>query len=255
MGPRFCGVWRIGSICTKAESPENQAPLGAAEESSRQIEKAVQFILQRDGQQKLSIISHSWGSMPTGLFAGRYPQFVERIVFFAPIAHRPGENLPVRMPAWRLVSLEEQRKRFVADVPENEHQVLSRRHFGEWGPLYLDTDMESRTRSPESVKIPNGPTRDIAEAFAGRLAYDPAAILAPMAIIRGEWDSVVTDEDARWMFESLKNVRIKRDVKISRATHLMHLETSRFALYRETRTFLDGCDEPPLHRPSRKRHA
>ena len=205
----------------------------------------MQFILQRDGQQKLSIISHSWGSMPTGLFAGRYPQFVERIVFFAPIAHRPGENLPVRMPAWRLVSLEEQRKRFVADVPENEHQVLSRRHFGEWGPLYLDTDMESRTRSPESVKIPNGPTRDIAEAFAGRLAYDPAAILASMAIIRGEWDSVVTDEDARWMFESLKNVRIKRDVKISRATHLMHLETSRFALYRETRTFLDGCDEPP----------
>jgi hypothetical protein len=33
-------------------------------------------------------------------------------------------------------------------------------------------------------------------------------------------------------------------VKISRGTHLMHLETSRYALYRETQNFLVGNDEP-----------
>ena len=242
-GLDFAGFGGSDRYSEMVASPEHQAPLGAAEESSRQIEKAARFILQRHGQQKLSIISHSWGSMPSGLFAGRYPQLVDRIVFFAPIAQRPGRGDTGNAPAWRVVSLDEQWKRFLADVPVSERPVLCRRHFEEWGPLYLDTDRESRTRSPEGVKIPNGPTKDIAEAFAGRLAYDPAAILAPVAIIRGEWDSVVTDADARWIFDALKNARIKRDVKLSRATHLLHLEESRFALYREARTFLDGRDE------------
>jgi len=32
---------------------------------------------------------------------------------------------------------------------------------------------------------------------------------------------------------------VKRDVKIGRATHLMHLEENRYALYHEAQTFLD----------------
>ncbi len=65
---------------------------------------------------------------------------------------------------------------------------------------------------------------------------------APVAIIRGEWDSLCTDADARWLFDSLKQSPRRRDVKISRATHLMHLEENRYALYREVETFLAGGD-------------
>jgi pimeloyl-ACP methyl ester carboxylesterase len=242
-GLDFAGFGGSDRYPEMAWSPETGGTIGRAEESSRQIEKAVQFILERHGQQRLSIVAHSWGSMPTGLFASRHPQLVERIVFFAPVAQRASVPERAIAPAWRLVSLDEQWRRFIADVPANERAVLSREHFDEWGQLYLDTDAESRMRSPQSVKIPNGPTKDIAEAFADSLAYQPAAIRAPVAIIRGEWDSIVSDADARWLFDALKNVRIKRDVKISRATHLMHLEQSRFALYRETQAFLEGHDE------------
>lgn len=246
-GLDFAGFGGSDRYAGMAASPENQVALGRAEESSRQIERAARFILARYDRVRLSIISHSWGSMPAGLFAGRHPELVERIVFFAPIAQRPAGSKDEReqtgIAAWRLVSLDEQWKRFVVDVPANEPAVLSRHHFTEWGQLYLDTDAESRTRTPESVKIPNGPTQDLAEAFAARLAYEPASIQAPVAIIRGEWDSVVTDAEARWLFDALKNAPIKRDVKISRATHLMHLEESRFALYRETQAFLEGRDE------------
>jgi len=35
---------------------------------------------------------------------------------------------------------------------------------------------------------------------------------------------------------------MRRIVTIGRATHLMHLEESRYALYRETETFLRGED-------------
>ena len=36
----------------------------------RQLEAAVRFILAHQNIEKLSLISHSWGSMPAGLFAG-----------------------------------------------------------------------------------------------------------------------------------------------------------------------------------------
>jgi pimeloyl-ACP methyl ester carboxylesterase len=88
----------------------------------------------------------------------------------------------------------------------------------------------------------------IAASGAGDLAYDPGLIRAPVAIVRGEWDSLATDADARWLFDALKASPVKRDVKIGRATHLMHLEENRYALYREAQTFLNDCDRQPALR-------
>jgi pimeloyl-ACP methyl ester carboxylesterase len=112
----------------------------------------------------------------------------------------------------------------------------------------MDTDPDSRTRSPASVKTPSGPWQDIATSGAGDLAYDPGLIRAPVAIIRGEWDSLATDTDAHWLFDALKASPVKRDVKIGRATHLMHLEENRYALYHEAQTFLDEVDHQPAQR-------
>jgi pimeloyl-ACP methyl ester carboxylesterase len=123
--------------------------------------------------------------------------------------------------------------------------VLLRRHFDPWGERYLDSDKESRTRSPASVKVPSGPWADIARAWAGEFAYDPGRIQAPVAIIRGEWDSLCTDADARWLFDALKASPVRRDVRIASGTHLMHLEEARYAVYREARAFLEGGDQPP----------
>ena len=94
------------------------------------------------------------------------------------------------------------------------------------------------------MKTPSGPWFDIARAWAGDLAYDPSRVQAPVAIIRGEWDSMCTDKDAAWLFDAFTASPIRRDVKISRGTHLMHLETSRYALYREAQNFLAGGDGP-----------
>ena len=124
-------------------------------------------------------------------------------------------------------------------MPKGSAAVLSRRHFDEWGERYLDGDPASRTRTPPAVKVPSGPWADIAAAFAGDLAYDPGRVRAPTAIIRGEWDNLIPDADARRLFDALRSP-IKRDIKIGRATHLMHLEEARGQLYREAETFLAG---------------
>ncbi len=152
----------------------------------------------------------------------------------------------MHLPAWRLISLQDQWDRFTADVPSGEPAVLLKRHFDEWGEAWLDDgDAESRTRSPAAVKTPSGAFQDIFDAWAGELAYDPGLIRAPVAIIRGEWDGMCPDTDARWLFQALRASPIRRDVKIGRATHLMHLEAGRYALYRETETFLSGRDGAP----------
>ena len=134
--------------------------------------------------------------------------------------------------------MENQWARFVEDVPPGEPPVLSRKHFDEWGECYLDSDKGSRTRNPVGVKVPAGPFNDILRAWHGELGYEPALVQAPVALIRGEWDGVVPDEDARWLFDAFKASPIKCDVKISRGTHLMHLEIMRTALYREANAFL-----------------
>jgi pimeloyl-ACP methyl ester carboxylesterase len=225
-----------------AEPPERQPPLGRAEAASRQLEAAIRFIAARHGVARLSLIAHSWGCIVAGCLAARCPELVDRLVFFAPIARRAPAGERTLLPAWRLISLGDQWQRFTADVPAGEPPVLLERHFRDWGEAYLDADPASRTRSPPAVKVPSGAFQDIFDAWAGELAYDPALIRAPVAIIRGAWDSMCRDEDARWLFDALTASAMKRDIKIGRATHLMHLESGRHALYRETEAFLSGED-------------
>ena len=63
-------------------------PLCVAEDAAKQLEAAIRFILGHQDIEKISLISHSWGSMPAGLFAGAHPALVDRLVLFAPIARR-----------------------------------------------------------------------------------------------------------------------------------------------------------------------
>jgi pimeloyl-ACP methyl ester carboxylesterase len=247
-GLDFHGFDRFSDPYPEMAGPaDGNEPLGRAEDASRQIERAVRFISARHGVSRVSIIAHSWGSIAAGRFAGHCPELVDRLVLFGPIARRTGRGDPTHLPAWRLISLQAQWDRFTGSVPDGEPPILLRRHFDEWGERYLDIDPESRARSPASVKVPGGPSHDISDAWAGELPYDPGLVRAPVAIIRGEWDDLCTDQDASWLFDAFAGSSMRRDIKISQGTHLMHLETSRYALYRETEAFLRGGDIAPAN--------
>jgi pimeloyl-ACP methyl ester carboxylesterase len=243
-GLDFCGFGHSDRYPEMNHSPADHPPLCTADDASQQLEAAVRFILAHQGLDQVSLISHSWGSMPAGLFAARHPRLIDRIVMFAPIARRGPRRYeaPPTFPAWRIVTSEDQWKRFIEDVPAHEPPVLSRLHFEDWSARYLDSDPESRTRDPAGVKTPLGPFSEIIKAWHGQLAYDPAKIRSPVAIVRGEWDGLMRDDDARWLFDALAQAPVKRDIKIGRGTHLMHLEAMRKALWRESIAFLSGDD-------------
>ncbi|WP_020591352.1 alpha/beta hydrolase [Kiloniella laminariae] len=220
---------------------------GRMAEASRQIARAVDFILAQEGAEgrgRVSLLAHSWGSIPAGHFAGEHPDLLDRLVLFGPVAQRKTDEaetatkLPDRLCPSRLVTIAQQYSRFIADVPAGQAPVLLDRHFAPWAREYLASDPESAMRSPPAVQIPTGPTADITAAWSGDLPYDPGRITAPTLIVRGAWDSITRDDDAQWLMAALASARIRQDCKLPGGTHLMHLEEGRFELYAAVKDFL-----------------
>ncbi|HEY1428392.1 MAG TPA: alpha/beta fold hydrolase [Candidatus Tumulicola sp.] len=246
----FLGFGGSDRYLEMEEDAESNESLGLATEAAEQVEKAARFALEHDRRERLSLVTHSWGSMPAALFAAKHPTLVERMVMFAPLARREGPRYTPRptLPAWKLVTNEDQWARFVEDVPAGAQAVLSRDDFSAWAQAYLDSDPGAHERHPPSVKTPTGPLVEILRAWHGELAWEPESLEVPVTIVRGAWDGLVQDDDARWLFERLAKSPERRDVKIARGTHLMHLEEMRTALWRESIAFLlDGKDSMQDH--------
>jgi pimeloyl-ACP methyl ester carboxylesterase len=218
-----------------AENP----PFGCAPDAASQIGAVVDHIRHaRDGA-RVHLVAHSWGTLATGLFAGDHADAVDRLVLFGPLAQRKmhGSGPPGRLGAWRDVSVADQLKRFVEEVPPGHPPVLIEPELADWGPAFLATDPAACGRRPPAVRIPNGPQADIIAAMSGQLPYQPGRVVAPTLIVRGAWDNLCRDADAVWLMQAL-GAKQKADVVIPAATHLMHLEQGREGLFAATADWL-----------------
>jgi pimeloyl-ACP methyl ester carboxylesterase len=234
----FAGFGESGRYPEMAEPADRHPPLGRAAHAAGQIASVLALIRRETGLQRVSLVAHSWGSMPAGLVTVTEPDAVEQLVLFAPIARRAGHGDPVTLPAWSEVSNEAQYARFVKDVPAGHPPVLA--GFDRWGPAYLASDPGAEARTPPAVRIPNGPRADNVDAWQGRLAWDPAGLVQPVTIVRGAWDSLCLDPDAAMILDAASAAPVRRDIKLDAGTHLMHLETGRHALYEVVGRSLKG---------------
>lgn len=209
--------------------------------AAAQIHTAAQHIIEKIGAPSVSLIAHSWGTIPAALFASEYPDLVDKLVLFGPIvARQPEEQTEVpKLPAFRLVTTGQQRTRFLSEVPDGLPPVLEEPDLKRWGRAYLASDPGASKRMPPSVQVPSGPIRDALQTWAGDWLYDPARIKSPTLVIRGEWDTASTAEDLQLLFSKLGSAE-KRIGTIPQATHLMHLETGRHQLWQAVRDFFLG---------------
>jgi len=218
--------------------PADQSPpLGRASEAAEQIARAVALIRRRIGAEPLSIVAHSWGTIPAAIFATAYPESLCRLVLFGPILRRCVPH-PKVSDAWSLVTIAAQHQRFTKDVPPRHGPVLEEPDFPDWAEAYLRSDPESLLRTPPAVQVPGGPSADVAAAWSGELPYDPAALRTAVMLVRGEWDSSSTAADVDWFAAALPPSLERKVVTIARATHLMHLERGRHELYETVNAFL-----------------
>ncbi len=225
------------------EEPANaNPPLLRWTDAVAQIARAVDYICTLRRTRQISIVAHSWGTIAAAAFAVNNPEAVHRLVLFGPILMRPAGPAVTAPPAWRLITVAEQLARFKADVPAGSPNVLAELELEQWGPAWLATQEAAAARTPPAVKVPSGSQADIAQMWSGTNLYDPRRLTAQTMIVRGEWDSLCTDADVA-RFLAASGFAPRFDVVISRATHLMHLEDGRHALWAATRAFIAG-DNP-----------
>jgi pimeloyl-ACP methyl ester carboxylesterase len=216
------------------DDAQSDAIPGRAPEAAAQIARVVEHIASASGHSSVAIVAHSWGTIPAALFTAQNPQAVSALCLFGPILRRHG-NTEAPREKFRMVTVEQQLARFIADVPPDHAPVLIEPKLEDWGPAYLASELGASLRVPAAVKIPNGPAVDVAAAWSGNLAYDPRDLACPLLCVRGEWDSLTTDADVAWL---RSRAPVCRDAKISKGTHLMHLEHSRDNLFAATGNFL-----------------
>lgn len=221
-------------------------PLRSAD-ALQQIARAVLFVCEKTGFDRVSLISHSWGGVPAARYAAEHAGMLDKLVLFAPVLHRPapaspqpmGNNLPKPgiIPAWRLLSVGEQLARFTNDTPKGHASVLAEPTLDHWGPAWLASDPNARTHTPPAVQVPTGPQADIMALWTGADLYDPAAITAPTLIVRGEWDSVCSAADVDRLQSRMTAKSVTSQV-VPMSGHLAHLETNRALLWAKVNDFL-----------------
>lgn len=232
----FLGYGRSSRPAAMTAPVNANPPVGGCDSAAAQIDAVLDAMREAGARPDIRMIAHSRGCAPAMQVAGTGR--IHRIALFGPIVRRCGARAAPPTGAWRDITVADQHRRFVEDVPDGATPVLSERHFALWGADFLATDPGAATREPPAVRVPAGPAADIAALWSGTALYDPAEVKCPTLIVRGEWDSLTTDADAAGLYRAL-GAAAKWDVKIARATHLAHLEAGRFDLYAAVAAFLE----------------
>jgi pimeloyl-ACP methyl ester carboxylesterase len=213
------------------------APLGRAHEALPQLLSAIEHVRSHSAARSVALLAHSWGTAVAARAAIAAPQEVNALVMFGPILCRRPATPPSDLPARRTITVWEQYRAFVEDVPRGEPPVLLDRHFDAWSRAYLRTDPAAYQREPPAVLTPTGPQADIIDLWRGKSLFDPGGITQPLLVVRGEWDSLCPDADVADLLSAVSSP-IREERKIPRATHRMHLEERRSDLYRAVSGFL-----------------
>jgi len=85
-------VWRLDITGYGQSQAVEDGLLPDTEYASEDIRAAVEYIVQQTGCEKIDVLGWSWGTMTAGLFAGKYPEHLRKLVLYAPVLSGLGIN-------------------------------------------------------------------------------------------------------------------------------------------------------------------
>jgi pimeloyl-ACP methyl ester carboxylesterase/heme-degrading monooxygenase HmoA len=221
------------------DSPAFLAP-GRAAQVVEDVDSAVNFILKSTGSKKINIIAHSWGGTVALLYASKSSDKLQNLVLFAPLT--PGKS---QGPAEFLhtpyfgMTPRERVEAMRQGTPAGEVCPLEPELASSWQKQWLASDPRSAADPKGRVSFPTGPMQDIDELAHGNCYYDASGVTCRTLVIRGGWDHLPADDDAKLLMTSLSNAAFKQYVVVPGGTHVLHLEKNRQQLYNETFRFLN----------------
>ena len=227
---------------SEMEQPaEANSPIVTTDVAIRDVATTVDAIMKRRNVAKISLLGWSWGTSIMATYTATHNEFVNKLVLYAPLWLRTtpgviGGDGP--LGAYRTVTRDSARKRWLNGVPENKQaDLIPHGWFEAWATATWETDPKAGNGG---LRAPNGVIQDVRNYWAsGKPYYDPAAIRVPVMLIKAEWDQDTPAYMAQALFPLLKNAPAKRYVEIGEGTHSVIMEKNRLQLFREVQLFLD----------------
>jgi pimeloyl-ACP methyl ester carboxylesterase len=214
---------------------EDNAPIVRTDTAIKDVAAAIDFVLKRRGASKLDLMGWSWGTSIVGWYTAQHNDKVNRLVLYAPLWISTSPQLvspDVTLGAYRTVTREAARNRWLRDVPEDRKaDLIPAGWFDAWADANFATD---------PLRAPNGAVQDGREYWsAGKMLYDPAGIRVPTLLAHAEWDVDLPSYMVYDYFARLTNAPYKRFVQIGEGTHMIMMEKNRMQLFQAVQQFLD----------------
>jgi pimeloyl-ACP methyl ester carboxylesterase len=224
-------------------------PFATTEDAVRDVGAAVDHILARRHVARINLMGWSWGTSTMGMYTSRHNDKVARLVLYAPMWLFDAPPLiggDQKLGAYRTVSKESARDRWLKGVPEDKKAALiPPGWFEQWADATWATDPDSAKTG--LLRAPNGVVADVrAYWMAGKPQYDPADITVPTMIAHAEWDADLPSYQARAYFAKLTHAPYKRFVEFGEGTHTIIMEKNRMQFFREVMAFLNEADPQAL---------
>ena len=237
------------------EPPAGNKPVSRSYQVIRDIGAVVDHIRQKHNVNKVTLIGWSWGAMTAGYYSSLHSEKVRKLVMYAPAyafpLHTnlgPGSGLQNKrkpyefnygLGAYRLASLAANTGRWDGEIPTQDKSQYREQGVAEafWNEC-MASDPTSQSRTPPSLRAPNGVLEDTFMQATGRSIWNASSIYVPVLVIAGEYDTWSFSEDREGLLRDLTNAPVKRHVVIKNSTHFTLFEKPRFEFFNEILKFL-----------------
>jgi pimeloyl-ACP methyl ester carboxylesterase len=244
------GYGRSTRPAEMSQPPEANKPIVSTAVAAHDLGAAIDYILHKRKVSKINLMGWSWGTSIAGSYTSAHNDKISKLVLYAPqwIRNEPATALTATqtLGAYRLVSKEAAKARWLKDVPESKQaDLIPPGVFDAWANATWATDPESSKQNPPMLRASNGVIEDSRNYWStGKALYDPSKITVPTLLLHAEWDADLPSYQAQGYFAQLKNTPYKRLIELSEGTHTVMLEKNRMQFFHELMGFLD--EERPL---------
>ncbi len=200
------------------------------------------------GLKKVTLLAHSFGPAIAALYAIKYPENVERMVFLSPIPplkgkffEELGESLMSRLTDEQLKRSDELEKAFgtpadATKICREYWAIMTPPRLAKSEPLSI-VKSDLCTAPPEAIRYGMTKTNPVTFGSLGDWNWiaDLAHVKAPVLIIHGEEDAIPMAMVSKWL-TALPNARILR---LPHTGHFPHAEQPKI-VFPAIETFLGG---------------
>ena len=142
----------------------NNSPIVTTDVAVKDVGSAIDFILQRRGVSKLSLLGWSWGPVIIGAYTADHNDKVDRLVLYAPVWLRtapPPQAAPPPLGAYVAAPMATARERLQAGAPDDrKNDLMPASWFEAWSAAALASDPVGSKQEPPVLRSPAGVAQD-----------------------------------------------------------------------------------------------